>query len=211
MPRAQRSASSLQRKAALLALGVLAGGCATARLPPPAPAVMSAARAAATYSARLHVSLSGPGLRARTPALLAFQRPDALRVEIPGPSGARLVAVLREGRLLAVFPGDRAFFEGAGGAAELEALLGVSLTPLEVMDLLVGTGSPRLQSYDLQWGPTLPRQVKAVLPDGARLTLRVEEAEAGIALPAQAFVPPHHSGYRALPLEEARRLWARRP
>lgn len=210
MRRAQRSASSLWPGAALLALGFLASGCATARLPPPAPMVVEAARAAATYSARLQVSLQAPGLRARTPALLAFRRPDALRVEIPGPSGARLVAVLSGGRLLAVFPGDRAFYQGAAGEAELQALLGLSLTPVEVMNVLVGAGSPRLLSYELQWGPTLPRQVKAVLPDGARLTLRVEEAEVGGALPAEAFVPPRHAGYRALPLEEARRLWARR-
>ena len=156
------------------------------------------------------MSLRGPELRARTPALIGFERPDALRIEIPGPTGARLVAVVRDGRLVAVFPGDRAFFEGRATESELESLLGIKLTPAEVMDVLVGSGSPRLRAYDVRWGPTLPRELKAVLPDGAQLTVRVEEAEAGLALPPQAFTVPAHEGYRTLDREEARSLWSRR-
>jgi hypothetical protein len=208
MTRACANTRSVSR--ALTALGLLAAfGCAGRTLPP-SPQVVDAARGASTYSARLRVSLRGPELRARTAALVAFERPDALRIEIPGPTGARLAAVVRDGRLVAVFPGDRAFFEGSATEGELESLLGIKLTPAEVMDVLVGSGSPRLRAYDVRWGPTLPREVKAVLPDGAQLTLRVEEAEAGLALPAQAFTVPPHAGYRALEREEARSLWSRR-
>jgi hypothetical protein len=168
------------------------------------------ARGAATYSARVRVSLRAPGLRARTPALIAFARPGELRIEIPGPTGARLAAVVREGRLVAVFPGDRAFFEGDATESALLALLGVKLTPAEVMDVLLGGGSPRLRAYDVRWGTDLPRELRIVLPDGARLSLRVEEAEAGLVLPAQAFSVPAHAGYRALAIEEARTLWSRK-
>ena len=48
--------------------------------------------------------------------LLAFRRPDALRIEIPGPAGARLVAVARGDRLWAVFPAERAVYYGAARA-----------------------------------------------------------------------------------------------
>jgi hypothetical protein len=63
---------------------------------------------------------------------MAFRRPDALRIEIPGPAGARLVAVVRAGRLTAVLPAERAVLESAASAAELEALLGVALRPAEI-------------------------------------------------------------------------------
>jgi hypothetical protein len=191
-----------------VALALLAGGCATAALPP--PAVRETARAAPTYSGRLRVSLKGPGLRARTRALLAFRRPDALRIEIPGPTGARLVAVARGGALAAVFPGDRAVFLGEATPAELDALLGVGLAPEEIIDLLVGVGSPRLRAYRARWGPALPAQIEATLPDGSRLEARVEDAEAGLDLPPAAFVEPPHAGYRRVTADEARRLWGAR-
>jgi hypothetical protein len=191
-----------------VALALLAGGCATAALPP--PAVREEARSAPTYSGRLRISLKGPALRARTRALVAFRRPDALRIEIPGPTGARLVAVAREGALAAVFPGDRAVFLGAATPAELDALLGVGLAPEEVIDLLVGVGSPRLRSYRARWGPALPAQIEATLPDGSRLEARVEDAEAGLPLPPAAFAEPPHPDYRRVSAAEARRLWGAR-
>ena len=58
----------------------------------PSPAETAAAAATTTYNARLRIALDGPTLRARTPVLLAFRRPDALRIEVPGPAGPRLVA-----------------------------------------------------------------------------------------------------------------------
>ncbi len=154
--------------------------------------------------------MKGPALRARTRALVAFQRPDALRIESPGPTGARLVAVARGGALAAVFPGDRAVFLGDATPAELDALLGVGLAPEEVIDLLVGVGSPRLRSYRVRWGSALPAQIEATLPDGSRLEAKVEDAEAGLALPPAAFAEPPHAGYRRVSAEEARRLWGAR-
>jgi len=166
------------------------------------------AREASSYRARLRVSLKAPGLRARTSALVAFRRPDALRIEVPGPAGPRLVAVTRAGRLAAVFPSERAVYSGPARAAELQALLGVALEPPEVMDLLVGTPSPRLKRYAARWGPALPRRIEATLPDGGALKVTVEEAETGGSVPEAAFADPPHEGYRAVDADEARSLWS---
>jgi hypothetical protein len=172
--------------------------------------VAERARAARTYSASLTASLRGKDLRGRTRVLLAFRRPDALRLEIPGPTGPRLTAVAGDGRLVAVFPSERAVFESASTPDALEALVGVALSPEELIDLLVGVPSSRLVSYRTRWGPSLPKQIEAVLPDGARLTAKIDEAEADASLPAAAFSPPPHEGYRSIEAEEVRRLWGSR-
>ncbi len=192
---------------AVLALGVTACGV---RFTVPDPADIAAAAATPSYSGRLRISLDGPTLRARTPLLLAFRRPDGLRIEVPGPSGPRLVAVASGERLWAVFPGDRAFFEGRPTEADFEALLGVALTPREVMDLLVGLPAPRLTAYEARWRGPLPARIHATLPDTGRLRVTVDEAEAAAVLPAQAFDEPPHAGYRAIGPEEARRMWGGR-
>jgi hypothetical protein len=152
------------------------------------------------------VSVEGRELRGRTRVLMAFRRPDALRIEIPGPAGARLVAVVRAGRLTAALPAERAFLESAATASDLEALLGVALTPAELMDVLVGKAPPGLRDFKVRWGDTLPRRVEAVLADGTRLDARVDEAETGVSLPEAAFEAPPHRGYRPVDADEARRL-----
>jgi hypothetical protein len=189
----------------LAAIAAIAWGCATARLPP--PEVLAAAHEARSYSASLRVSVKGPELRGRARALLAFERPDALRLEVPGPGGLQLLAVARDGRLTALLPRERAVFQGPADGAAFEALLGIELTPREVMDLLVGAPVPRLASCRTSWGPRLPRRVEARLADGTRLDVRVEDAEAGGPLPAGAFEAPRHAGYRSVDAREARRLW----
>jgi hypothetical protein len=196
------------RGPALAGLALLGAACAT--VSPPPPGVAERARAVSSYSARLKVSLRGPDVRARANVLLAFRRPDALRIELPGPSGARLLAVTRGGSLTAVFPADRAVFESAATPDTLEALLGVSLAPDEVMDLLVGAPSARVGAYKARWGAALPREIEARLADGARLKLAVEEPVTGAALPELAFEPPPHDGYRRVDVGEARRLWSAR-
>ncbi|HUG54374.1 MAG TPA: hypothetical protein VMR21_12265 [Vicinamibacteria bacterium] len=202
-----RSGRAPLRRFLLLTAALGAGACAAPLALPPAP-VLERARLAPSYSALLHVSLRGPSLRARTRVVLAFRRPDALRIEVPGPAGARLVAVASGGRLWAVFPSERAVFSGAARAEDLESLLGIALEPGEVMDLLVGTPSPRVPEYRVKWGAALPREIRAVLPDGARLTVKVEEAEAPAPLGAAAFAEPPHEGFRAIGAEEARSLWS---
>jgi outer membrane lipoprotein-sorting protein len=200
-----RAAALTTLAAAMLVLA----GCATAGLPPPASVALRAA-AARSYSGRLRVTLNGPELRGRTAALLGFRRPGALRIEIPGPAGARLVAVSSGDALVAVFPGERAVFRGEATAAGLFDLLGVALSPAEVMDLLVGTPSPRVRDYRARWGPVLPRDLQATLPDGGRLKVTVESATLDPELPEAAFEEPAHEGYRAVDAAEARRLWGAR-
>jgi hypothetical protein len=192
----------------LLAAALVGGSAACASLPSrPPPEAAERVRRAGSYSASLRVTLKGPELRGRTSALVAFRRPDRLRIEVPGPSGARLIAVSEGGRLAAVFPGDRAFFEGSAGPADLEALLGIALAPSEVIDLLVGAPSARLREYRAGWKNGLPRRVHAVLPDGAKLDVTVLEADLDPPLPDAAFAVPAHAGYRRVQAAEARTLW----
>ena len=197
------------RRAATLAAVLALAGCATGGLPPPR-AVVDRAAAASSYSARLRVTLKGPELRGRTAALLGFRRPAALRIEIPGPTGARLLAVARDESLIAVFPGERAVFRGQATAEGLEALLGIALTPSEVMDVLLGTPPARVRDYRARWGPDLPREVRAVLPDGGRLKVTVETATLDADLADAAFADPEHEGYRSIDAAEARQLWGAR-
>jgi hypothetical protein len=150
--------------------------------------------------------VSGKDLRGRSRALVAFRRPDAMRLEIPGPAGARLVAVARANRLTAVLPAEQARLESAASAADLEALVGVPLAPAELMDVLLGTAPPGARRYEADWGGALPRRVRAELEDGTRLDARVDEAEAGLELPPAAFDPPSCRGCRAIDADEARRL-----
>jgi hypothetical protein len=168
------------------------------------------AAAARSYSGRLRVTLKGPEMRGRTAALLGFRRPAALRLEIPGPAGPRLVAVARDEALTAVFPGERAVFRGEATADGLLDLLGVPLSPAEVMDLLVGTPSPRVRDYRARWGPSFPRELQATLPDGGRLKVTVESATLDPDLPDAAFAEPPHEGFRPVDAAEARRLWGAR-
>jgi len=49
-----------------------------------------------------------------------------------------------------------------------------------------------------------------VLPDGTRLRARVDEAETGLELQAEAFAAPRHEDFRAVDAAEARRLWGGR-
>jgi len=173
---------------------------------PPAPGVAENARAAHSWSGSLRVSVRGPELRGRSRALVAFRRPDNVRIEIPGPSGARLVAVTAAGRLTAVLPAERAMLASAAGPQELEALIGIALAPSELMDVLVGAPPNSVRTYKAEWGETLPRRVRAELLDGTRLDARVDEAEQDVELPPAAFEPPPCTGCRTIDADEARRL-----
>ncbi len=193
----------------VLAVALAAAGCAAPLAVPPGT-VLDQARRVPSYSASVEVSLRGKEVRARTRALVAFRRPGDLRIEVPGPAGARLVAVAHGDRLWAVFPADRAVYAGAARAEDLESLLGVALAPSEVMDLLTGVASPRLRAYRARWGAALPRQIEATLPDGARLKVTVADADAPATLGDAAFAEPAHEGYGTVDADQARALWSRR-
>jgi hypothetical protein len=209
MTRRAASGSSAARPRGTAAAAALLAALALSCAPPPPPiSPERAARAGvlASYSGQLKVSLSGPQGRGRLRVLLAFRRPDALRLEVPGPTGARLVAVAQGERLTAVFPGERAAFVGRTNAADMEALLSVRLSPREMMDLLVGAPVDGLSDHRVRWGPALPTEVRAVLSDRSRLRVVVEDAEPEARVPDAAFQPPAHEGYRTVDAEEARDL-----
>lgn len=189
---------------ALAGVALQAAACASAKLPP--PEVLTRARASATYSASVRFSVSGPDVRARGRAVLAFERPDRLRVEVPGPTGLRLVAVLRGRALVAVFPTDRAVFRDEATAAALQALFGLSLAPGEIMDVLVGAPPSSLRSYRARWGAALPRSIDATLADGTHLKVDVEAADRDVGVPDAAFDAPAHDAYRDVDAAEARSL-----
>jgi hypothetical protein len=157
----------------------------------------------------VRVSLRGDDIRGRSWTLVAFRRPDALRIEVPGPAGARVIAVAASGRLWAVFPGERAFYSGVATRETLSYLLGVGLRPQEVIGLLVGVAPEDVSDFRVGWGPSVPERVRARLPDGARLELEVESARPGVELPDAAFEEPPHPGYRSVEASEARSLWTR--
>ena len=106
---------------------------------------------------------AGPDLRGRSRALVAFRRPDALRIEVPGPTGARLVAVARAGRLTAVLPGRAGRLRGRGhGRATWRRCSASRSSPRELMDLLRGR-RPRggCATTRRAGATTLPRRVEA--------------------------------------------------
>jgi hypothetical protein len=142
----------------------------------------------------------------RARALVAFSRPDALRLELPGAAGARCIAVARGCDLVAVFPGERALWQGDATAEEMEALFGLRLAPAELMDLLVGVPSPRLQEYRASWGGELPRRFRARTSDGSRLEAVVESADLDPPIALAAFERPRCDGCRRVDAPEARRL-----
>ena len=201
-------ASSRRSVAVGLAASLTVAGCASARLP--APEVRESARATTVYTARLSVHFAGPRGRARATVLAAFARPDSLRIEVPGPGGARVVVVAAAGRLTAVFPGERTVFEGRSTMEDVEAVLGVALTPEEIMDLLVGVPGPRIADARVTWGERYPRRVSGRLADGTSLVVKAQAIQSPETLSASAFAAPPHPGYRAIDADEAREMWARR-
>jgi hypothetical protein len=191
------------RLAPLAALGLTA--CAT--VPPPSPAVVEQARALRSYAADLRVGLRGPDLRGRASVIIGFVRPDGMRLEMPGPTGARFILVASAGRLTAVFPNAHAVFDGDGTADTLARITGVRLSAAGVMDLLVGVAPVDVRDYRAEWGDGLPRRVRATLSDETRIDIKVTRPERGREFPDQAFAPPPHEGYRSVTAEEARDLW----
>jgi hypothetical protein len=201
-----RLSSRDRRRRSLEAAAVALFAAACARPLPPSPDVARQAAALPAYSASLRVSVSGRELRGRSRALVAFRRPASLRIEIPGPSGARLVAVARDGRLTAVLPAERAVLESDASPEGLASLIGIALRPEQLMDLLVGVEPLGAREYRARWGRALPRSIDAVLGDGTRVQATVEEADAGEGLAPAAFDAPPHGGYRPVEADEARRL-----
>jgi hypothetical protein len=185
---------------------VLGARCA-GRSAAPSPDVADAARVLTSYSANLAVKMGGRKHAPRSTVMVGFRRPDRLRIEMPGPGGARLILVARNDVVTAVFPKSRAVFEGKADRQVLGDITGVALAPTDVMDFLVGVQPPSVTEYSASWGPVLPKQVKGKLEDGTHLDVKVNEPSPGATLAERAFEPPPHERYRRIDAAEARELW----
>ena len=97
--------------------------------------------------------------------------------------------------------------ESAATAADLEALLGVALSPAELMDVLVGMAPPGPARLPGPLGRDAARAAsRRCSRTATRLVATVDDAEAGVELPEAAFDAPPHAGYRPIDAAEARRL-----
>jgi hypothetical protein len=189
---------------AVIAAAVWIGGCASQGLP--SLETRMALQNAEGMTGRLRVSIRGPERRGHATILFGFRRPDALRIEIPGGGGVRLVVVTREGRLCAVFHSEHAVFRAPATAESVAAALTIALTPEEVMDMIAGKPPARLADRRVKWGKSCPREVSARLPDETRLKIKLEDIEATAPDPT-AFLDPAPPGFRTIDAREARSLW----
>lgn len=140
----------------LVLLIATAGGCARPVVVPPrvplppdeVERVLASLRAQALSVARYRsvVRLHGKGPRGRFRATLvvAFERPDRLRVELlAGPfSSSQWMAVATGGEMTVFFPSRREYLREPKVASVVAALLGVELDAQAVMAVLSGAGLP---------------------------------------------------------------------
>jgi hypothetical protein len=98
----------------------------------------------ARYQAVLKIRGQGPEGRFTATEVLIFERPDRVRVELLGAFGStRWMAVASGGQILVWFPSRREFLRDSRVEEVVGALLGVPLSPEEVMAVLAGVGLPR--------------------------------------------------------------------
>ena len=128
----------------------------------------------------------------------------------PARAGCDCSRSRRSGSVTAVFPSERAVYAGAADAPSMEALLGVALTPAEVMDLLLGTAPARSDASRVPLGTA----AAAVGRRPAARTARACGDDRGgrgrpwpCPRPRSSRRPPRD--YRRVDVEEARGLWSR--
>lgn len=101
------------------------------------------ALAVARYQAVVRVRGRGPEGRFSGTLMVAFERPERLRVELLGPFGSsRWIALVAEGEITVLFPSRREFVRESAVPAVLDALVGVGWSPDEAMAVLAGAGLP---------------------------------------------------------------------
>jgi len=110
------------------------------------------------YQAVLKIRGKGPEGRFTATQVLIFERPDRVRVELLGAFGStRWIALAADGEILVWFPSRREFLRDTRVEEVVGALLGMPMSPEEVMAALAGVGLPFRDS----------RPSKAVREDGA--------------------------------------------
>ena len=97
----------------------------------------------ARYQAVARIRGRGPQGRFSASLLVAFERPDRLRVELLGPlGGSRWIAVVTGGEITVLFPSRREFLQERAVPEVLAALVGVRWGADEIMAVLSGAGLP---------------------------------------------------------------------
>ncbi len=133
------------------------------------------------YQAVVRVRGKGPEGKFRATELIIFERPDRVRVELVATFGAsRWIAVASAGEITVLFPRSREYLEESAVEDVVGALLGIRLSPLEVMAILAGTGLP-VTSSGLVRGERHGEKVRLSLGEG-RVELagdQVREAQSG--------------------------------
>jgi len=100
-------------------------------------------QAIARYQAVLKVRGEGPEGRFSVTELVAFERPDRVRVELLATFGAsRWIAVTDRGEITVLFPRSREYLQESAVEDVVSALFGIRLRPEEVMSVLAGSGLP---------------------------------------------------------------------
>jgi hypothetical protein len=101
-------------------------------------------KSVARYQAILKIRGKGPEGRFSATQVLIFERPDSIRVELLGAFGStRWMAAASGGEILVWFPSRREFLRDKRVEEVVGALLGVALSPREVMAALAGVGLPQ--------------------------------------------------------------------
>ena len=138
------------------------------------------------YQAVVRVRGKGPEGKFRATELIIFERPDRIRVELLATFGAsRWIAVASAGEITVLFPRSREYLEESAVEDVVGALLGIRLSPLEVMSILAGTGLP----------VTAPSLVRAER-HGEKVRLLLEEGR--VELVSDQVREAQRAGYRVI-------------
>ena len=136
------------------------------------------------YQAVIRVRGKGPEGKFRATELMIFERPDRIRVELLATFGAsRWIAVASAGEITVLFPRSSEYLEDSAVEDVVGALLGIRLSPGEVMAILAGTGLPI----------TAEKLVRAERR-GDRVRLVLEQGRADLA--NDQVLEAEHRGYR---------------
>ncbi len=168
----------------VLAFGVVVASCAKSppALPPPVPLEASEsearlaelgheAMAVRRYQGLVRIRGKGPEGGFDAKLVVLFERPGRLRVELLGPFGTtRWSAVSDDDGITAYFPGRRQYVREDDVEDVVERLMGVRLSPVEMMALLSGVGLP-LDETSVVEGQRRGETVYLRLRDGGELTI----------------------------------------
>jgi hypothetical protein len=139
------------------------------------------------YQAVVRLRGKGPDGKFRATELVVFERPDRVRVELLAAFGAsRWIAVTGAGEITVLFPRSREYLEETAVEDVVDALLGIRLSPEEVMAILAGSGLP-LGGAEPVRAERQGDRVRIALGEGRRVDVEADQVREA-----------RRSGYRVL-------------